>query len=128
MIYVFIYSFALYSLRCYLQMSKTNLMLYLGGMLLSLQVCLKAGHHWFEPERGALQSWAAVSLPQPKKPPPQTSFLYMWWSGCALASTFPSSSNLECMLLVFTQTTRVRVLQSCPLYRNQKERLVSALL
>lgn len=91
-------------------------------MLMSLQVCLKVWLHWFVPERGALQSWAVISLLHLKKPPPQTSFLYMWWSGCASVTTFPSSSNLECMLLVFIQTTRVRVTQMCSITHSIQKR------
>lgn len=108
MIYVFVHIFTVYCLLCYQQIPCFND----GGMLSSLQVCLKVWHLWFMPERGALQNWAAVSLLHPKKPPPQTSSLCMWWSGCASVSTFPSSSNLECMLLVFIQTTRVRAMCS----------------
>lgn len=100
---------------------------YPADMLLSLQVCLKVRHHWFMPEWEALQSWAAVSILRLQKPPPQTSFLCMWWSGCASVSTFPSSSNLECMLLEFIQTTRVRVTLKCSVTHSfqQTERLVS---
>lgn len=107
-------------------MSTVNSMLYPGDMLLSLQVCLKVRHRWFMPERGALQSWAAVSHPQPKTPPAQISSLCMWWSGCASVSTFPSSSNLECTLLVFIQTTRVRVMQMCSITHSlqKHERLI----
>lgn len=108
-----IHIFTVYCLLCYQQMSTVKPMLHPGVILFSSQVCLKVRHHWFVPEGGARQSWAAISLLHPKKGPPRTSSLCMWWSGCAWVSTFPSSSNLECMLLVFIQTTRVRVIQMC---------------
>lgn len=74
----------------------------------SLQVCLRVWHRWSVPERAALQSWTAVWLHRPKKPPPQTSFPYTLWSGCALATMYLFSLNSECTLLVFILTTKVR--------------------
>lgn len=74
----------------------------------SPQVCLKVWRRWSVPESGALLSWAAISPLLPKEPPPQTSSLCMWWSGCASVTVFPSSSNLEFMLHGCIQTTRVR--------------------
>lgn len=77
------------------------------NILMSSQVCVKVRHHWPTPEWGALQSSAAISTPHPPKERVQISFPFMWWSGCASATMFPSSSNLECTLRGFTQTTRV---------------------
>lgn len=76
-------------------------------ILMSSQVCVKVRRHWPAPEWGALQSSAAISTPHPLKERAQISSPFMWWSGCALATMSPSSSNLECTLRGFTQTTRV---------------------
>ena len=97
---------------------SANPLPYPCDMLLLLQVCLKVRHHWSRPERGPLQSWAAISVLRPKNSPPQTSFLCMWWNGCASVTTFPSSSNLEYTLLEFIQTTRVRDIQMCSIIHS----------
>lgn len=111
MLFIHVITCPVYCLACLQQVSTVYPVLYPGDMLLSLQVCLKVCHHWFVPESGVRQSWAAASLLHPGKSPHRISFLCMWWSGCALVTTFPSSLNLECMRLVFTQTIRVRVNQ-----------------